>query len=542
MLNTNENKISGFIFVACFCSVMAYFAFLQFLTPTLYEYDPYYHVFATKLIKEHGLKYDFHWAQFSTYKDFYSDKELGLHLLTLPFMYLSDNIIQNGKFAIIFLNLLFFGAYAWVLRKYLPNYLAGLFLFLPVLSATFSVYFTYLRPATLANVILILYIYALMRKKWFYAGILTIIFVLSHVSFPIVVPIVIGCELLRYFRDRDFCPRNIYAVFISVFIGLLIHPNYPNNLLSTYINAILVPLYNVSGVPLDFGRELFAAPTNATFISSYAMFITVALVICLGLMGKMVKSSFDTMVWWMVFAMFFVMAMFGNRFWYQVNFFVFIFFASYVKDWKGERNWGEVVKPIRFFIIAFFLVTLAFANGNRKGLYQDLRAYINVSHHYEGMGRWMKYHVPAGERIYHAYWSDSPFFICVNPKNDYMMLLDPLFTFYKYPKEYAAYLKIKNGEILNPHRVLIDMFGARWGYAARPSWIAQVAISYPKFFEIKHQDDMGIIFKVLDKPGITKEEAEEAARKEKDAKAKPAKVEKKKDKKNDKNKEKKKGK
>jgi|GEM_PF-839794 len=509
MLNNNiENKLSIGIFWGCFLSVIGYFVFLQFLTPTLYEYDPYYHVFISKLIKEQGLHFNFHWAHFTTFTEFYSDKELLLHLITVPFLYFTDSIITAGKYAVIFLNIAFFAAYGWILRKYLPAFLAGLFLLLPLLSGTFTVYSVYLRPATLSNIVFILFVYALIRKEWFYSGFLTITYALSHVSFPIVLPVVVLCEVIRYFSEKEFCFRNVYAVLLGLMIGMIVHPNYPYNLLSTYLNAILVPLYNLTNVPLDFGRELFAAGTNQAFSSNFSIFLVLVVIICMALHSKGAKVSFATKVWWMTTCIFLFLAMHGNRYWYQVNILMALFFASYVNDYRGEKAWRDILLPIRIIICIFLGAILIFFKSTRKGLRDDLKSYIYIANHYEAMGRWMKYHIPAGERIYHGYWSDSPFFICTNPKNDYIMLLDPMYTFYRYPDEYALYLKLKQGMVDNPHRVLLDIFKTRYGYTSRQTWLAQVIYSYPELFKILHQDYIGFIFEVLDKPAMSREEAE----------------------------------
>ena len=137
---------------------------------------------------------------------------------------------------------------------------------------------------------------------------------------------------------------------------------------------------------------------------------------------------------------------------------------------------------------------------NRKVLNDDIRGYCSISNHYVSVGKFLKSHVPAGENIYHAYWSDSPFFICVNPKNNYIGLLDPIYTFYAYPKEYSLYLALKQGSVENPHLVLRDVFHARYGYAAFPSWLSQVAQADKAHFEILYADNMGLVFKVIDKP------------------------------------------
>ena len=86
------------------------------------------------------------------------------------------------------------------------------------------------------------------------------------------------------------------------------------------------------------------------------------------------------------------------------------------------------------------------------------------------------------------------------------MLLDPMYTFYRYPDQYALYLKLKQGDVSNPHRVLLDVFKTRYGYTAHQTWIARVIRTYPDYFRVLHSDDMGMIFEALDKPALTQDE------------------------------------
>ena len=79
---------------------------LQFTSPNLYGVDGYYHVKVASLIKTNGLHYNFRWAKFSTFSNTFADKDLVLHLIILPFTYIS-NIIIAGKWAAVFISFLF---------------------------------------------------------------------------------------------------------------------------------------------------------------------------------------------------------------------------------------------------------------------------------------------------------------------------------------------------------------------------------------------------------------------------------------------------
>ncbi len=255
-----------------------------------------------------------------------------------------------AKYAVIFLNLLFLLVYIFILKRYLPSFLAGLFLLLPAVSSVFSIYFLYLRPTILANILTILGIYFLINKKWISLGFVALIYPLTHISFPTLIIFAIICEIIRWRFNGEFFARNVSVVAIGLALGCAIHPNYPNNLVIVYLNAFLVPLYSMGGVMLDFGKELFSYNMKKTFIANFAVFATINLVLWLSF-WKRVKVSFTTFVWWACLSVYLLLAIFSNRHWYPVNVLCFLFFASYVNDLRGERQWRQVLPKINYIVV-----------------------------------------------------------------------------------------------------------------------------------------------------------------------------------------------
>ncbi|MDD4874762.1 MAG: hypothetical protein PHE15_07335, partial [Dehalococcoidales bacterium] len=206
---------------------LLYVGFLEFLRPVFYDPDSYYHVAVSGFIKNCGLHYPFPWAQFSIFKDSFSDKDLLLHILNLPFLYIFREPVTAGKYALVFQAGIFFIAYAFVLRKYLPDNLAAPFLLLPLASPVFTSYLLQLRPATLANVFTVLGVYFLINKKPGSVFIVALLYSLSHISFPMLVIFAFVCEVLRLFMNKEFFIKNIYAALAGITAGIFIHPNFP---------------------------------------------------------------------------------------------------------------------------------------------------------------------------------------------------------------------------------------------------------------------------------------------------------------------------
>ncbi|MFH1768744.1 MAG: hypothetical protein ABH858_06265 [Candidatus Omnitrophota bacterium] len=124
-----------------------------------------------------------------------------------------------------------------------------------------------------------------------------------------------------------------------------------------------------------------------------------------------------------------------------------------------------------------------------------LTQHIKINTHYEEIAVWMDENIPAGETIYHVYWSDSPYFICLNPKNNYMVVLDPIYMFYRYPEQYLAYNDLKEGLIKNPY-IIKKIFDAAYGYSRKETPLYSQIRDDKEHFDILYEDDYGIVFKI----------------------------------------------
>jgi hypothetical protein len=498
MIKDKEKILSLSFLLLVFVAIIWFFIFLQFISPVLYEIDGYYHTAVSSFIKTLGPHFKFHWAQFSTFKDSYSDKDFLFHVSIIPFLYISDNLILGGKFTVIFYNILFFLAYIFILRKYLPDFLVACFLLLPILSSQFCAYSLWLRPAVLANIFTLLSIYFLINKNFFGIFIVSVLFPLSHISFYTVIIFAFACESIRYALNKDFCLRNIYFVALGNIIGCLIHPNFPHNLISFYLNGILVPFYSITQKGIIFGTEMLSSTAKFLFVNNFNIFITLNIVLLL-LLLKRIKISFPTFAWWICTNFCLALSFFSDRYLYITNVLVFVFFASFLKDWKGQRDWNKVSVQFYSLVAIYAVAIILFFPSNINVLRKTIVRDSMLNAHYENVGRWMASNIAAGETIYHAYGSDSAYFICLNPKNNYINFQDPIYMFWRDPKIYAISLRLKNGEIKNPSEVLVKVFKSRYGYTRKILPLFEQIKKGTKNFKILYEDNFGAVFNVKGK-------------------------------------------
>ncbi|MEW6008622.1 MAG: hypothetical protein AB1629_03205 [Candidatus Omnitrophota bacterium] len=495
LLTITLKKLSSCMpFLVATCLVIC-FSYLQFLTPTFHDPDSYYHAALSSFIKSSGLHYQFRWTQFSIMKDFFADKDILFHLTIVPFLYLFNNIVLAGKFAVIFHNIIFIVIYGFILRKYLSNFLTSLFLLLPFFSSMFLLYFLQLRSITLVNILTLLGIYALIKKKLLWVFVISLIYPLLHVSFFLFIFFAFICEILRYVFHREFIIRNIYIAIIASCLGCLLHPNFPNNLIYIKLNSLIVPWYYLKDVEINFGTEVFSFPTKLVVMENFLLFLALNIFLWSSSLGKKIK--FPTAVWLACFNFYLILAFFSSRYWYPANALCFIFFASYLNDLRESRNLNNFVAKANLFTSLLLLSAILVLPSNFKKICETLERNIKVCINYENAASYMRRNIPSGQTIYHAKWSDAPFFICLNPKNNYLVVCDPIYMSYYFPRIFTIYNNLQIGKLEKPYEVLDRIFKVSYGFTRRDHLIYPQVKNDPRHFKVLYENEIGIIFKII---------------------------------------------
>ncbi|MCM8801444.1 MAG: hypothetical protein NC912_05510 [Candidatus Omnitrophica bacterium] len=491
-----QNWFSVGSLIIVLVAIIIYCIFQQFLTPTFIEPDEYYHVTISGFIRDFGPRYNFRWARFSTFKNSFSDKEFLFHLFIIPFLTFSKNIVLNGKYAIIFYNLLFILIYIFLLRRYIPEFLVACLILIMLMNFYFFTYFIRLRPVTLANILTVLGIYFLINKRWKGLFIISFLYPLSHISFLTLLIFVLGGEYLRYRLKKEFFIKNVSATVIGLLLGCLLHPNHPNNWLSTYLNFLLVPYYtSIKGLE-GFGNELYSTRAKELLIGNSSLFLSLLLIIWVTFISK-VKLSLGTIIWWFCFIFYLLLSFLGTRYTYPMNALFFIFFASFLSDWLQDRPESIVILRTRSFLILYGIIIVIFFYINIKGYIRFMMNVTKENLFYEDTAKWLNFNIPAGSTIYHADWSSASCFMCFNPKNNYLLFLDPIYMLYKYPKLYKIYLNLNSGKTKRPYKILRHIFKIKYGYTEKSTGLYHQIKEQDSHFKILYENELGVVFEVL---------------------------------------------
>lgn len=472
---------------------------VQFLSPdSFYDNDSYYHAAVAGFIKDHGLRYDFRWAKFSTFASSFSDKDFLFHLLTVPFLYLVPEPMAAAKCAIAFYGLAFILLLLWLLRRYLPLPLAVCLLCAFLFTPSCFVYFIVLRPLTLANILMLTGIWCLIYKKWRWLAVISALFALTHLSFFLLIFFAIGAEIVRYAREKEFYGKNILAASGGALLGCLLHPNFPHNLGALYLNGILVPWYSFKYANLDLGQELFPLTTRQLLLDNLPFFIAANIMIWLCIFRRS-KISLATTIWWGCLNCYLFLGLIGRRYWYPLNSLFVVFFASYLSDWQAEEDRLQRPAVQAAFAIGTLLVcVLMFPHLQRV---YHVRASVEQRRgsHYRRVGEWMKTHIPAGATIYHSSWDESPLFIFYDPTHSYLVVLDPVYMYAYDPQLYRKYLALKQGKMSKPCEIVARDFGLRYLYTRKDVGLYQQLLREEGDFQVRYEDGMGILVELQGK-------------------------------------------
>ena len=481
---TKINAAAILILILGICAIF----YIQFATPTIYGADGNLHIRMAEFLKSFGPRYDFHWARFSTFSENFSDKDFLYHVFLIPFT-LFRNIFFGAKLAAaIFASGLFLAFYL-LLKRYSDKSVLPFFLIAFFLSDMFLETISRPRPISIVILITIFSVHLMIQKKYLSVFVTALFYSLSHVTSPLIILYALIVEIVRRTDKKEFHIKTILAAFSGVLAGFIIHPNFPNNFIVFYLNSVLVPIYTVKTGILELGAEFFPINTREFLLSYPVIIIGIISVIYIAI-SKRPKAGFATNVFLTLSAFFFLLSFICRRYLSHGYLIMLMALCSYFSDYcAGIKDINK--KGIIF--VSILLILLGFNSFNKVCYNALVQKVINT--HYEQAGKWMEKNIPAGELIFHANWSDSQYFIGLNPRNDYFVTLDPVYMYKRDSELYKLYRDVSFGRTTDPYTVLKDNFKVKYGYAGKNYFNGLIEqIRKDPRFRILAEDSFGVIF------------------------------------------------
>ncbi len=496
MANIKISGISNIAVAVMLAAILLSLLYFIFTNPVLCDPDSLYNLSISRSINSHGLYYKFDWARFSVLKERFSDRDLVLHLMVAPLLLLFGDPMVAGKAAISLFIVIFLLAYYRILRRYLSSKTASFFLVLPFLSSLFLLYIMQLRSATLSNILLIMWAYAAIERKYAILFAVSMIYPITHISFYILLPIVFLFETLRFVFDKEFCIKNIFITLSGCALGCVIHPNFPNNIFIAYLNGVLLPIYMISGKNIGISGELGSLGMGMSLVLNFTLFAGLILALSL-ILPRRNKLRYPAAAWFALSSIYLFLALFASKFWYQANTLFFIFLASFIGGLLKDTILEKISSRSYFILAPLIIAAPFFISVNLSYVTKNLEYQNQRGAYYEKAGKWMMKNVPPAKTIYHSHWDDASYFMYFNPKNSYINVGDPIYMYYLYPKELYLMENISMGMVRDPGRAMKKIFGSDFCYVRKTEPLYNQAARETDSFRLGYEDVQGAVFEIL---------------------------------------------
>jgi hypothetical protein len=486
------------VFVTIFVGLLG-LLIIQWLTPKIWGADGYLHVRMAEMIKSQGLLKSLPQARFSYFLDKFSDKDWLYHLFLIPFT-LGKNIFIGAKWAAWLFGGVFYSSLVIIASYYVNPVGLALVGLAPFLSSHFLLTLMRPRPMVLGITLGLWVVDGFLRKKNKQVFLSSLLYSMTHITGVLAVAyggVVSGWRWLFKVRVKW---KLLGLAIMGVILGFLIHPNFPNNFFYFYLNGVLVPFFAAKWGVLELGAEFFPM-TTLEYLKNYPLIIVGILVMTLIVLVERPRIQRKTQIMVILASVFVVMGMMSQRYIAHGYPFMVLGLGMFLSDWMNDGGFKKFLKKIErgtnLLMLVGVAVGLILIGSSFKKVVATARGTTIMNGHYEEMGNWLKDNVPEGELIFHANWSDSQYFIGINPKNDYFVTLDPVYMWHKNQEVYKLYRAVAFAQLEDPYTTLKEVFKVNYGYADKRYFGGLVAqVEGDERFEIVKEDQMGMIFKL----------------------------------------------
>jgi hypothetical protein len=436
-----------------FSVLLCYFLVVYMTIDNVFSLDDhFFHIRFAELIREKGFSAftDFQSIYFSKMgivKEYFVYYNFLFYIALIPFTFVAPLVVGIKLYGIFVLTTMFFVVYMFLRKigtKY-PFMWTLLFLF-ALLQAGYLSRFTLARPFSLTPAILVVMLYCIHKKKYFFTGLISFLYFYWHTAtffFPF-------CLALGYFIFEQFYGKKpdwkkvawpFFGMFGSVFLTYIIFPG-----VLPYLKGVIFPVFFDTSVTKStgiaeggevYGRDLI--PLASTFVIFFITLVTAGSYEILRYVqfkrGKQAIEDEPNMSIQPMRAMLFMasIAFFGataasGRFLDYFVIFCLLYVAIALDDLAKfvEIKKGLFYKSFRYsiLIVAVFL----FANMSLN-FYKSLSSsssYLRA----QGPAEWMNSNLPQNKIIFNVDWDSFPtLYYFTGDKFRYTTGLEPRFLY-----------------------------------------------------------------------------------------------------------------
>lgn len=486
--------------LGAFLACAAMCAFFQFHSPYLQEPDVYFHIKAAELLRRHGFfREGFPWAHFSLWRDAYSDGCPLYHLLLIPFTF--GDLAFGAKAAGVLFSAFAFSSFYMILGLNRVPHRIYWFWLLLVGGGFFWWRLLDVRPQVLSSALLMWSLHFLINGRVRAFALLCFVYPFAYVA--AFLPLVFAFVRWVYLRavGEEDGGRILLAGLGGYALGMLLHPYFPKNLLFFYVQNILVVWAAVAQhVDLSLGGEIFPMDTRQLLAAQFPLLFHLAGALFV-FMHRRTPLSRRTLTLFPIMLTAAGMALVSKRF---VEYAVPVatlfcaFAGSDLLAGLGGTDPFAQRRPRLTPLVAAWLLCVALATGSWvlvvRGQFSRLRPPV-----FERLAATLRERAPAGELIYTCDWDEPPELLFFNDQHRYLVMMDPMFMYYRDPKLWDVWGRVSNG-ILSPdetHRAFRERFGTRFGVCSRRFDDLRALIGKDRRYRILAEDEGGYAFEVI---------------------------------------------
>lgn len=442
----HNQKLCLFLIFALFFAI---FSLIQFSSYNLADVDPYYHIKYAELFRTLGIKEtlnNFSVGEYTILNQYPTDLSFFYHILLIPFTF-GDLIIGSKISAILFASLIF-AAFAWILKKFQIKYSFFWTLLLFAASSQFIFRLILPRAFVLSILFLILGFYLITKKKYSWLFILSVFYALTYTASPLILVISFFYLITEYIQTKKFDWKLLVYPAAGILIGLIIRPDFPQNIYTIFVQNFYVLFYKLKGVKLNIGAELY--PISANLSDNLILLILFDLSLAflmIDFIGKRIKKDASSLIrlYTFILALFFcLLTLISQRFFEYWTPFTLFFAAFSFKYISEDRYWRNLIVEFFKVVQKFFAQVRRLKTPTFIGLCLIIiySGYFNASltiaslketdfsfDKYQGAGQWLKKNTLQGSIVFNSSWDNFPQLFFYSHQNYYLVGMDPTFMY-----------------------------------------------------------------------------------------------------------------
>lgn len=474
-------------------------AVIQFSTPDMPDNDGFYHIKMAWLMRTEGLKPDFPWLPLTILnQNEYYDHHFLFHVALLPFTF-GDLRIGAKWSVVVFSALAFLAIWFLFYRQRVPfSWLWALALL--GISDAFLYRMSVTRAGSLSLLVLAIAFAWILERKYIHLALLSFVYVWMYDAFPLLIALA-GLHFIAIaLIERRIEYKPVLYISIGIFLGLLINPYFPENIVFSY-RHMLPKLADATSVRV--GNEWFPYTTKQIFDNSLlSLVLFVSGIFALGFSSR--KMDVRTVFSLFTTLLFGLMLLQARRFVEYFPPFALIFAAF---------AWAPLLADLQPASVKSALSPLKRISANLPVIILSAMAAVSIARSipraqdaingakpydlYADASHWLEVNTPQDSRVFQTDWDDFPRLFYYNTHNTYLIGLDPTYMQLYDPNLYALWVLITQGEVKDPSQIIASRFGSQYVHTdLKHGDFIKIAEKDPGLVEV-YRDDQAVLYEVV---------------------------------------------